>query len=67
MAAWAWSRHTAAANATINFFMIASSKTTSPFVKKGLEHKRPTRERQVIWMMVCMMVLSVEMVLAFAW
>lgn len=27
----------------------------------------PSGDHQVIWMMVCMMVLSVEMVLEFAW
>ena len=38
-----------------------------PLLAKGFVDKRSASDHQVIWMMVCMMVLSVEMVLAFAW
>lgn len=47
--------------------MTPPAKTTNPFTRKGFAYLRATSDRQAIWMIVCMMVLSVEMVLAFAW
>lgn len=47
--------------------MTPPAKTTNPFTTKGFVLTRSASNHQVIWMMVCMMVLSVEMVLAFAW
>ena len=47
--------------------MNTPAKTTNPFTTKGFVLTPSTRDHQAIWMTVCMMVLSVEMVLAFAW
>ncbi|MNE75297.1 hypothetical protein D3C80_1714410 [compost metagenome] len=44
-----------------------SYKTTNPFTRKGFIYTPSKSVHQAIWMTVCMMVLSVEMVLAFAW
>jgi len=65
--AWAWYRQKAATNVTTSLFMTPPAKTTNPFMTKGFAHTHSASDHQAIWMTVCMMVLSVEMVLAFAW
>lgn len=47
--------------------MTPPAKTTNPFMTKGFAHMHSASDHQAIWMTVCMMVLSVEIVLAFAW
>ncbi len=67
MAACACNKQNAAATATINFFTIALLEDDEPLASKGFVNASPTNDHQVIWITVCMMVLSVEMVLALAW
>lgn len=67
IAACAWSRQSAATAAATSFFMEPFLENNEPLRAKGFVDKRSASDHQVIWMVVCMMVLSVEMVLALAW
>lgn len=67
IAACAWSRQNAATAAASSFLMGTLLENDEPLLAKGFVDKRSASGHQVIWMMVCMMVLSVEMVLALAW